>query len=351
MQVKNDVFRSTEPFQLESGIWIPQLKLAYTILGNFSKYRRVYWFCHGITGNQHPEDWWNGQVGEGKTFDPSEDCLIAVNIPGSCYGSTGPQELKPQLPEPWLDQFPNWTVKDVAKSFQLLFQSLRLTHIDGLLGVSVGGMVALQWAVDSREQFKSLLLIATNAEQSAWAKGLNTAQRMAIEADASFYNKQASGGQKGLAAARAIAMLSYRTPESFEAKQHDFNAIGINQSRMESYLRYQGQKIVNRFSVHSYYALTILMDSHHIGDEHSTVDEQLAKLHIPTLVIGIQSDQLFPIAEQHRLFECLPNASFGIIHSPFGHDAFLIEHKQLSQLFNNFFKEIGHEHTGNTTAI
>lgn len=338
MKANTFVFQTEEPFELESGYVFNRIELSYTINGNIANLNNATWICHGITANQHPEEWWSEQVGEDKVFDPKKEPIISVNVPGSSYGSIGPLSQKETFEEPYLHEFPAWTVKDVVNAFDLLRSELGIAQIKTLVGTSVGGMIVLQWAAINPNIADQLILIATNAVHSAWGKAFNAAQRMSLEADSSFYNTKQDGGEKGLATARAIALLSYRTPKKYNTTQHDFLPLKGKTPRADTYQRYQGKKLVERFNAHSYYTLTQLMDSHNIADERS-LEVVLQSIKNPTLVIGVDSDLLFPIEEQYFLFEHIPNAHFGKIISDFGHDAFLIENQQLTNILKTFLTE------------
>lgn len=345
MQANTYTFRSEFPFELENGYVFNQISLSYTIIGETQHVTsNAVWICHGLTASQNPLDWWQEQVGEGKTFDPKKEAIICVNMPGSSYGSISPLSVNNYTGQPYFHQFPDWTINDVVNAFELLKNHLRIKVINKLVGASVGGMIALQWATLNNHIANQLILIATNAVHSPWGKAFNVSQRMAIEADASFYNATAKGGQKGLAAARSIAMLSYRTERSYLHTQFDFNKTEPDQSRASGYQRYQGKKLVNRFNAHCYYSLTKLMDSHDITTKEQRREKVLSQITIPTLIVGIDTDVLFPIHEQYHLFEHIPNALFGKIVSQYGHDAFLIEHQQLTNILQHFFNEQHYEY-------
>ena len=345
MQTNTYTFRSEFPFELENGYVFNQITLSYTIIGNVELLStNSVWICHGLTANQNPSDWWKEQVGQGLTFDPNKEVVICVNVPGSSYGSVSPLSINEYTGQPYYHQFPDWTIRDVVNAFELLKNHLNIQVINKLVGASVGGMIALQWAAINNATANQLILIATNAAHSPWGKAFNVSQRMALEADASFYSGTVQGGQKGLAAARSLAMLSYRTERSYLQTQYDFNKVVPDESRASGYQRYQGKKMVDRFNAHCYYSLTKLMDSHDIATQQHLREEVLSTITIPTLIVGIDTDVLFPIHEQYYLFEHLPNAFFGKIVSQYGHDAFLIEHLQLTNILQHFFNEQHHEY-------
>lgn len=322
----NHIFTYPHRFQLETGAALNNLRIAYTIYGNINAAETI-WVCHALSGSAAVLEWWPGIFGVSKPFDPSKYRIICANVIGSCYGSTGPaNSIEPA-------NFPLITIRDMVNAHILLRKELNIKKIDILIGASLGGQQAVEWAITEADCITKLILIATNARHSSYGKGLNEAQRLAIFADASYGRK--NGGKKGLAAARAIAMLSYRSYADFALKQED-TIEEISSFRAASYLQYQGQKFSNRFDAHAYVTLTKAMDSHNISRSRGSIPCELGKIKAHTLVIGVDSDILFPIAEQKELAQHIPNAEFGCIQSTFGHDAFLIAYEQLNILINEF---------------
>jgi homoserine O-acetyltransferase len=257
-------------------------------------------------------------------INPNDYFIVCANIIGSCYGSTGP--LSVDELDTRFDQFPIITIRDMVRAHILLRQHLGVEKIDLLLGGSMGGYQALEWAIMEPTVVQKMFLIATAAAESAWAVAIHTAQRLAIEADSTWKDAKPNAGAKGLKAARAIGMLTYRNYDIFKEKQTDTNPEKIDDYKASSYINYQGDKLVNRFNAYSYWLLTKSMDSHHLargrgGDLKST----LASIQTPTLVIGINSDILCPLAEQKFLEDHMPNATLVAIGSMYGHDGFIIE--------------------------
>ena len=314
-------------FGLECGAKLNGIQIAYSLYGN-PEAKKTIWVCHALSGNSEVLDWWGGLFDEDRFFKPSEYRIICANVLGGCYGTTGASTSKDPL------SFPLITIKDIVKAHILLADQLAIEKIDLLIGASLGGQQALEWAVTQADRISDLILVATNAVHSPLGRAFNEAQRLAIEADLTYGLK--GGGEFGLKAARAIAMLSYRSYEDFQLKQQDgpFKPDGYNGP---SYVSYQGEKFVDRFSAASYYTLTKAMDSHDIlrGRKGSRA-EVLSKIRARTLVVGIDSDVLFPLDEQRFLANNIPNAELGLIESPYGHDAFLIDYKQLESLISDF---------------
>ena len=197
---------------------------------------------------------------------------------------------------------------------------LQINCIELICGGSLGGQQAMEWAITEPEFIKKLFVIATNARHSAWGIAFNEAQRMAIDA-----------GEKGLEAARAIAMLSYRNYDMYNNTQTDNDGRADNFSAA-SYQRYQGEKLKKRFDAGSYIVLSKAMDSHNVGRGRESIGHALKSIKAKTLVTGILSDILFPLAEQQFLAQHIPGAVYTEIDSRYGHDGFLIETKIISEL-------------------
>ena len=313
------IYKYHQPFTLESGISLPKLKIAYHYYGEYTPGKKVAWVCHALTANSDVADWWKGLVGEGSIINPNDYFIVCANIIGSCYGSTQ------------TDQFPMITIRDMVKANILLRQHLGIESIDLLLGGSMGGYQALEWAIMEPTVIQKMFLIATTAAESAWAIAIHTAQRLAIEADTTWKDSKPNAGAKGLKAARAIGILTYRNYDIFKEKQTDADAEKIDDLKAASYINYQGDKLVNRFNAYSYWLLTKSMDSHHIargrgGDLKAT----LSSIQTPTLIIGINSDILCPLTEQKFMEAHMPNASLVAIDSMYGHDGFIIETAQIT---------------------
>ena len=322
----NNYFLSKTKFLLESGESLESFKLVYSVIGN-QQAKKTIWVCHALTGDANVSEWWSGLFGAGRVFDPAEYKIICANALGSCYGSTGPGELEEPL------NFPNLTVRDLANAYQLLAEHLGILNVDVLIGASLGGQQAIEWAIQRPKFASKLILIASNAVHSPYGIAFNEAQRLALQADITF--GLPTGGAAGMKAARAVAMLSYRSYTDFGLKQVDEKREAFKFKASE-YLKYQGDKFVQRFNPYSYKVLTHVMDSHDVSRGRETLESVLALIESKTLVVGVNSDLLFPLSEQVFLQKFIPNAELGVIHSPFGHDAFLIEYDQLSALIREF---------------
>ena len=330
-------------FTLESGRKLESYHLAYTTCGQLNANRdNAVWIFHALTANSHPREWWDGLVGEGRLFDPAKYFIVCVNTPGSCYGSIGPLDTDPATGKPFYHQFPFFTTRDLIRSYQPLRKFLGIEKIHIGIGGSMGGQQLLEWAIEEPELFEHIIPIATNAIHSPWGIAFNTTQRMIIEADGTWQENHPDAGLAGMKAARAMALISYRSYEGYALRQPDnssqwtVNDSGESSGGAASYQRYQGQKLANRFDAFSYYTLSKTMDSHNVGRGRGNVEAALQQVTAKTLVIGIDSDVLFPLSEQQYLAEKIPGARLVAISSHFGHDGFLLEFEAIQQHIESF---------------
>ncbi|MEO8405335.1 MAG: homoserine O-acetyltransferase [Chitinophagaceae bacterium] len=347
--MSTQVFNYHHPFKLASGITLPQYHLAYTTLGKLNAAKdNVVWIFHGFTANSSPQEWWPGLVGEGKLFDPQKHFIICVNKPGSPYGSISPLSINPETQQPYYQDFPVFTIHDMVKAYQHLKDHLGLKKILVGLGGSTGGMQLLEWAIEEPELFEHIVPIATNAALSPWAIAFNASQRLAIEADSTWQDRRPDAGAKGLAAARSIALLSYRHYNGYDLTQpRDKSFVPLSPESLfaaDNYQRYQGLKLVNRFNALCYYRLSQSMDSHDVSIGRGSVEKALKKIKAKTLVIGIRSDVLYPIAEQEYLQQTIPGASLLAIASDFGHDGFLLEYEKIEPVLRKFIEDKSFHH-------
>ncbi|MDH5475774.1 MAG: homoserine O-acetyltransferase [Cyclobacteriaceae bacterium] len=319
-----DKYYYKEYFQLESGEVLPELKIVYQTFGTLnSEKSNVVWVFHALTANADVLDWWPGLFGENELFNPDEHFIICSNVIGSPYGSIVPTNL----------DFPFFTVRDVVNAQVLLANELQINRIHVAIGGSFGGSQALEFAHSFQGDIEHLILIASAAKESAWGIAIHEAQRLAIQADSTFGQKD--GGREGIKAARAIGMLTYRTSEAYNVQQTDEDD-RTDEFKAASYIRYQGEKLAKRFNALAYYYLTKCLDSHNVGRGRGGVAQALKKITSKTLVVGINTDQLLPTKMQKQLVQYLSNAQYEEIESDYGHDGFLLEVKQLSKCIKGF---------------
>lgn len=335
-------YRYNGNLTLENGAILRQPAIAYCTYGKLNAEKdNVVWVCHALTANADAADWWPGMIGPGCALDTGKYFIVCANILGSCYGSTGPASIDPATGNSYYHTFPQVTIRDMVAAHILLRQHLEIAHIHLLVGGSMGGYQALEWAGIEPGVIQNMFLLATSPAESAWGIAIHTAQRLAIEADATWKTETATAGAKGLKVARAIGMLTYRSYQSFVQHQTDHDHNKLDDYKASSYIHHQGNKLVARFNAYSYWYLTKSMDSHNIArGKNKSIAEVLQGLKQPALVLGIGSDMLCPFAEQEFIAAHMPNAQLAKIRSDFGHDGFLVEVKKISKHLRAFIKKI-----------
>lgn len=324
---------------LEGGETLPGARVAYRSWGEPRD--EAILICHALTGSADADDWWAGMFGPGRPFDPEHDFIIAANALGGCYGTTGPTSPLPGG-EGWYGaSFPRVTIRDMVAVQARLLEHLGVSRLRLVIGGSMGGMQAMEFAFTYPDRVDGAVSIGAGASQSAWGIAFSEPQRMAITNDPEFERGRyhpGNGPRVGLGTARMIAMISYRSYSNFETR---FERRGSEEGYdVQSYLRYQGTKLVDRFDANSYLRLIDAMDSHDLTRGRGEREEVLSSLTTPVLTVGISSDVLFPPAEVRDLAHSLPNGRYATLHAPHGHDAFLIETEALARIVNGFTDEL-----------
>lgn len=333
------IYRHPGVFALEQGGSIEGLEIAYHTYGKLDAERsNVVWVCHALTANSEVADWWPHTIEAGGFLDPAKYYIVCANILGSCYGTTGPLSIDPSTGHRYYETFPAVTIADMVRAHRLLADYLGISRIHALVGSSVGGFQSVEWAIQEPLRFGTLALIATDAYATPWTLAIDEAQRMAIRADATFGAHTPDAGAAGLAAARAIGMLTYRGGSGYNATQRDVEGSdGVPTShRACTYQQHQGQKLVKRFNAYSYVSILNSFDTHDVGRGRGGVKAALQRITAPTIVVGITSDIIFPPEDMQRLATDIPNAVYRRIDSPMGHDGFLVEHAQLNAILTQF---------------
>ncbi len=344
-----------DPLVLECGKTLAPLTVAYETHGCLNdEGTNAVLICHALTADAHAAGyhssgdqspgWWDGLVGPRRAFDTKKYFVICPNILGSCYGTTGPSSLDPQTGEPYRLAFPPFTIRDLVAVQKKFLDVLGVNRLAAVCGSSLGGMQVLEWGISHPDFCETIIPISTAARQSAWCIGLNTAARAAITSDPVWNNGcYTQQPMKGLAAARMVGMLSYRSAVELERRfgRHRQNAAadrfdGNNLFQVESYLQHQGEKLGKRFDANTYIYLSRAMDLHDVTYGRAPLPEVLGSIKARTLSIGVSSDIRYPTVEQKELVSFTPNACYAEIDSIHGHDAFLIEFDQLNAVIKNF---------------
>ncbi len=332
-------YHLSEPFQLESGATLTGVRVAYRTWGKLDPDgKNVVLVCHALTGSADVDVWWQPLLGVGRSLDPEHDFIVCSNILGSCYGTTGPTDLNPATGNAYGVAFPAITIRDMVRLQARLVAMLGIRSLRLVIGGSLGGMQVLEWAVLYPEMVQAIAVIAAPGRHSAWCIGWNEAQRQAIYADPNWQQGNYTDDRRpdqGLAIARMIAMSTYRSWANFSTRfgrhigQTDAFAIA-------EYLQYQGRKLVERFDANTYLTLSHALDQHDVSRPNRTYEEVLQSIDQPTLIVSIRSDILYPPTEQEELAFWISNAQLKNLESPCGHDAFLIDMKQLNDLVFDF---------------
>jgi homoserine O-acetyltransferase len=344
------IFADDEPFELSSGGALQPVRLRYAIYGQLNDRRdNAILVCHALSGSARVGDWWPQLFGADGVFDLSRDCVIGINIIGSCYGSTGPQDVNQKAGNIFGADFPLVTVRDWIRSQAILLDHLGIEKLRAVIGGSIGGMQAIQWAIDRPDRV--LLCIAVGAAPiNGMALALNHLQRLAIMIDANWSNGQYRIDRPpsmGLALARAIAMISYKSAELFtERYSRKPNRNGEDPLRSLSerydiggYLDYQGQIFTRRFDANSYLIITKAMDNFDTAQGYQSEYAALQRIRARVLLVGISSDWLFPAQDVKDLAERMRQAGVAIeyaeLQSLHGHDGFLAEPDKLAPLMRD----------------
>jgi len=323
-------------FELESGDSLDEVTVAWRSWGVPGP--RAILICHALTGSADVDSWWPGIIGPHGAFDPEYDYVICANILGSCYGTTGPASLRPDGRQRYRADFPPITIRDMVNVQKSFLDQLGVDRLELVTGPSLGGMQALEWAALYPEQVESIVPIGVGGKHSAWCIAMSTAQRAAIYADPAWqggYYSDHCTPEQGLAAARMMALCSYRSWHSFDDRfgQEENGEVA---SRIHSYLHYQGEKINRRFDANTYVRLTQAMNRHDVARGRGVYLEVLESIRQPALLVSVSSDLLYPPHEQELLARHLPNADYRLLQSDFGHDGFLVGTEALAGLIAGF---------------
>lgn len=335
------------PLPLEAGGELRGARLAYETWGELNAAAdNAVLVLHALTGDSHvagpagdghpTPGWWEPLVGPGRTLDPARWFVVAPNVLGGCQGSTGPSSSAPDG-RPWGSRFPLVTIRDTVRAETALADALGVDRWACVIGGSMGGMRALEWAATEPERVARLLLLASPAATSADQIGWSAPQLAAIRADpgwrgGDYHDVPAGRGPHlGLGVARRMAHLSYRSAAELAERfgrdpQRGEDPFAGGRYAVESYLDHHAAKLVRRFDAGTYVRLTEMMNTHDVGRGRGGVSAGLARVTAATLVAGVDTDRLYPLAQQAELAAGIPcSDALRVIHSPYGHDGFLVE--------------------------
>nr|WP_274637891.1 homoserine O-acetyltransferase [Microbacterium bovistercoris] len=344
-------FAGLGTFRTEGGRDLPFVRLAYETWGEPNEAGdNAVLILHALTGDSHLRGpagpghptggWWDEIVGPGGPIDTDRWFVVAPNMLGGCQGSTGPASIGPDGRE-WASRFPYLTIRDQVAAQAMLADALGIDRWAAVIGGSMGGMHALEWAVTFPDRVARLGVLSAPPFNTADQIALNSVQLEAIEIDPHFaggeyYDSGDGGGpHRGLALARRMALLNYRSPAELNMRfsrswQSGVSPLGHDgRFAVESYLDFHGNKFTRRFDANTYIRLVEAMDSHDVGRDRGGIEDALARVTAATLVLGIDTDRLFPVEGQHRIARGIAHTLDGdeavVLSSDFGHDGFLIE--------------------------
>lgn len=333
------------PLVLESGEVLEDVTMAFQRWGTPNAARtNVLLTLHALTGDSHvtgpPDDdhrsagWWDGLIGPGAAVDTDEWCVVSANVLGGCSGSTGPASIAPDG-RPYGSRFPVITVRDQVEAEAALLRALDVHDIASVVGGSMGGARALEWALMYGDFLRSALVLAVGARATADQIGTQTTQIAAITADPAWqggdYHGSGTSPDAGLGVARRIAHLTYRTEIELDSRFENRPQDGEDpraggRYAVTSYLDHQAAKLVDRFDAGSYVVLTDVLNHHDVGRGRGGVEAALRGCRVPVVVGGIDSDRLYPLRLQRELADLLPGSDeLVVVHSRDGHDGFLTE--------------------------
>lgn len=340
------------PLRLENGAVLEDVSIAVQRWGELSPNRdNVVVVLHALTGDSHvtgpsgPDHptpgWWDGVAGPGAPIDTDRWCTISTNVLGGCRGSTGPGSVAPDG-KPWGSRFPVISIRDQVAADVAALAQLGIAEVAAVIGGSMGGARALEWAVTHPGNVRSALVLAVGARATADQIGTQSTQVAAIKSDPNWcggdYHDTGRTPDCGLEIARRVAHLTYRGETELDDRFGNYAQLGEDPGTggryaIQSYLEYQGRKLLARFYAGTYVALTDALSSHDVGRGRGGVAAALRGCAVPTVVGGITSDRLYPLRLQAELAELLPGCDgLDVVDSAFGHDGFLLETDAVGKL-------------------
>lgn len=359
-------FSRENPLRLDSGIEFGPITVAFETYGKLNAAKdNVILIQHALTGDSHcarhsPDDpqsgWWDPLIGPGRVFDTDRYYIICANTFGGCQGTTGPASIDPDTGQPYAMNFPVFTIRDMVRLQKMLLTHLGIERVFLVVGGSMGGMQALQWAVDYPDMMDGVLAVATPGQASPQSIAYNEVARQAVMNDPNWrrgnYYFHDEGPDQGLSIARMLGMITFQSDASMRMKfdrrfmnatkeeMFDFST----QFEVESYLHYQGQKLVKRFDANSFLYLTRALDLFDLSYGYESYEAAIDRVLAPVMIVGINSDILYPPYQQKEVVEIMErrgkDVRYAELDTIYGHDGFLIEFEKLSPIFRQFVEEV-----------
>ena len=356
----------TTDFLMYRGGTLPEVVVAYESWGRLSEMRdnAVLVFtglspaAHACSSHEDPSPgWWEYMIGPDKPIDTNRFYVICVNSLGGCFGTTGPSSVNPKTGKQYGLDFPDLTIEDIAKAGHHAIQELGIDHLCTVVGGSMGGMTSLAYALQYPDEVDNLVTISSACRSLPLAIAMRSIQREIVRCDPDWKDGYYDPGEQpknGMTLARKIGLVSYRAGEEWnqrfnrarvELAHKSRNKFGI-EFEVESYLDYNAHKFVDAFDANSYLHLSRAMDWFDVADHGGSVNAGLAKIHSKKiLVVGVETDILFPIKQQEEIFNGISKAGRNIefvrLPSIKGHDSFLVDEESFAPVLKNFFSEIG----------
>ncbi len=347
-----------EPFSLLAGGSLPQVTIAYETWGELSPRRdNLILITTGLSANSHvarhdaddEPGWWEEMVGPGHPIDTDRYFVVCTNVLGGCFGSTGPASLNPQTGQTYGADFPVLHVEDMVSAQSRVLDHLGVDKAFTVIGASLGGMLSLQWGAQCPERVRSICSIAAPGRAYAFSIAWRAVQRSVVTSDPAWKGGRYAPGEgpvAGLNNARAIGIISYRSPEEFDARfGRDWDeGPGGGRFAVESYLDHNASKFGHSFDANSYLTVARAMDFFDLGRGSPSYEEGVGRISSPTLVVGFSTDLLFPPSQQREVAEILRRQGRQVRYEEFdtvyGHDTFLIEIDRLGGVLTGFFETV-----------
>ena len=366
MKLETHVAHFTSPLYLESGRILEPYKIAYETYGSLNQdASNVILICHALTGSAHAAGryagenkpgWWDELIGEGKAIDTSKYFVISTNVLGSCFGSTSPMDYDYPNQTPFRLKFPVLTIKDMIKAQKQLLSQLGIHHLHAIVGGSMGGMQALQFAIDYPNFSDKIISLAATYATQPWTMAFNKVAMEAIRRDPRFdngnYEKDAfiEKGLDGLAIGRIAGHISYLSPDSMNNKfgrnyvSNDGLFELFGRYEVERYMEYNTNNFARLFDPLSYLYIVKAINTFNLSRGYDSLHEAMLRIKADITLISFKSDYLFFPKEMKHIHNMLQrneqNSSFYEIESDYGHDAFLVEIEKFDTIIKNKLENI-----------